>query len=132
VKLLQEAEELLMEEMPVFPLYYYNNVIMESPNLKNVLRHPVGPPDYKEAELAESSRCLDPATVVAGFFCFLVRQEGDPVGSDSETKVGAALRLAPLRRSGPSSGGPGPPAPGAGPRITDAGTGSDICCAMRF
>lgn len=53
VKLLQEAEELLMEEMPVFPLYYYNNVIMESPNLKNVLRHPVGPPDYKEAELAE-------------------------------------------------------------------------------
>ena len=34
VKLLQEAEELLMEEMPVFPLYYYNNVIMESPNLK--------------------------------------------------------------------------------------------------
>jgi len=54
------------------------------------------------------------------------------VGSDSETKVGAALRLAPLRRSGPSSGGPGPPAPGAGPRITDAGTGSDICCAMQF
>src|SRR5690606_33083458 len=78
------------------------------------------------------SRCLDPATVVAGFFCFLVRQEGDPVGSDSETKVGAALRLAPLRRSGPSSGGPGSPAPGAGPRITDAGTGSDICCAMQF
>lgn len=53
VKLLREAEEILLEEMPVFPLYYYNNVIVESPKLKNVLRHPVGPPDYKEAELTD-------------------------------------------------------------------------------
>lgn len=53
VKLLQQAEELLLEEMPVFPLYYYNNVIVETEKLKNVLRHPVGPPDYKKAELTE-------------------------------------------------------------------------------
>lgn len=53
VKLLQEAEELLLEEMPMFPLYYYNQVIVETPKLKNVLRHPVGPPDYKGAELTE-------------------------------------------------------------------------------
>ncbi|MDR6224992.1 peptide ABC transporter substrate-binding protein [Desmospora profundinema] len=53
MELLHEAEERLMEEVPMFPLFYYNNVILEQENVKGVLRHIVGPNDYKYVEIEE-------------------------------------------------------------------------------
>lgn len=53
MELLYEAEELLMEEVPMFPLFYYNNVILEQESVKGVLRHTVGPNDYKYVEMEE-------------------------------------------------------------------------------
>ncbi|SUJ21958.1 peptide ABC transporter substrate-binding protein [Sporosarcina pasteurii] len=48
--LLVQADRLLMEEMPVFPLYYYNAVTLEKPGVENILRHPVGYIDLKKAD----------------------------------------------------------------------------------
>ncbi|AOV06424.1 peptide ABC transporter substrate-binding protein [Lysinibacillus sphaericus] len=48
--LLVQADRLLMEEMPVFPLYYYNAVTLEKPGVVNILRHPVGYIDLKKAD----------------------------------------------------------------------------------
>lgn len=50
-KLLHEAEAILFDDMPVFPLYYYNTAYMEQPGVKGIIRHPVGPKDYTYAEV---------------------------------------------------------------------------------
>lgn len=49
-ELLQDADRLLMEEMPVFPLYFYNQTTLEKPGVSGILRHPVGYLDLKYAE----------------------------------------------------------------------------------
>lgn len=49
-KLLQDADKMLMEEMPIFPLYYYNHTTLEKPGVTGVLRHPVGYIDLKYAD----------------------------------------------------------------------------------
>lgn len=49
-ELLQEADRLLMEEMPVFPLYFYNQTTLEKPGVTGILRHPVGYVDLKYAD----------------------------------------------------------------------------------
>ena len=46
-ELLKQADELLMQEMPVFPLYYYNQSTLEKPGVTGILRHPVGYLDLK-------------------------------------------------------------------------------------
>ena len=46
-ELLKQADELLMQEMPVFPLYYYNQSTLEKPGITGILRHPVGYLDLK-------------------------------------------------------------------------------------
>ncbi|GGE14976.1 dipeptide-binding protein DppE [Marinithermofilum abyssi] len=51
IQLLHEAEKILMKEMPIIPLYYYNDVYMQKPEVKHVLRHTVGPNDYKYVTL---------------------------------------------------------------------------------
>lgn len=48
--LLQQADKLLMDEMPVFPLYYYNQSTLEKPGVSGILRHPVGYLDLKFAD----------------------------------------------------------------------------------
>lgn len=48
--LMIQADELLMQEMPVFPLYYYNQVSLEKPGVTGVIRHPVGYTDFKTAD----------------------------------------------------------------------------------
>ncbi len=48
---LHQAEEILFEEMPVFPLYYYNTAFIEQPGIEGVIRHPVGPKDYTSARV---------------------------------------------------------------------------------
>ncbi|MCG3087628.1 peptide ABC transporter substrate-binding protein [Sporosarcina cyprini] len=49
-ELLQDADRLLMEEMPVFPLYFYNQTTLEKPGVSGILRHPVGYLDLKYAD----------------------------------------------------------------------------------
>ena len=53
VEYLYEAEKLLFEEMPIFPLYYYNSRVMQKDEVTNVLRHPVGPNDYRFVDIKE-------------------------------------------------------------------------------
>lgn len=48
--MLIEADALLMDEMPIFPLYYYNQVTLEKPSVSGILRHPVGYMDLKWAD----------------------------------------------------------------------------------
>lgn len=49
-ELLQQADKLLMDEMPVFPIYFYNQISLEKPGVTGILRHPVGYTDYKRAD----------------------------------------------------------------------------------
>lgn len=49
-EMLQDADRLLMDEMPVFPLYFYNQTTLEKPGVSGVLRHPVGYVDLKYAD----------------------------------------------------------------------------------
>lgn len=49
-ELLQQADKLLMDEMPVFPLYFYNSTSLEKPGVSGILRHPVGYVDLKYAD----------------------------------------------------------------------------------
>lgn len=44
-----EAEKLLAEEMPIFPIRYYNQVEVLQEGVTNILRHPVGYLDLKYA-----------------------------------------------------------------------------------
>ena len=48
--LMQQADKLLMDEMPVFPIYFYNQISLEKPGVTGILRHPVGYTDYKRAD----------------------------------------------------------------------------------
>jgi dipeptide transport system substrate-binding protein len=47
---LHEAEKILFEEMPVFPLYFYTSAVIQQPGVKGIIRHPVGPSDYTKAD----------------------------------------------------------------------------------
>ncbi|WP_342599495.1 peptide ABC transporter substrate-binding protein [Psychrobacillus sp. FSL H8-0483] len=49
-ELLIQADKLLMDEMPIFPLYYYNQVTLEKPSVSGIVRHPVGYMDLKWAD----------------------------------------------------------------------------------
>ena len=49
-ELLKQADELLMTEMPVFPIYYYNQSTLEKSGVTGILRHPVGYIDLKYAD----------------------------------------------------------------------------------
>ncbi|PTX64938.1 dipeptide transport system substrate-binding protein [Melghirimyces profundicolus] len=51
MEVLHKAEERLFEEMPLFPIYYYNTIVLQQPEVKNVLRHTVGPNDYRFTEI---------------------------------------------------------------------------------
>ncbi|WP_082234920.1 peptide ABC transporter substrate-binding protein [Halobacillus massiliensis] len=37
-----EAEKILMEEMPIFPIHFYNQVHLQKENVDGIVRHPVG------------------------------------------------------------------------------------------
>ncbi|MYL33878.1 peptide ABC transporter substrate-binding protein [Pontibacillus yanchengensis] len=45
-----EAEKVLFEEMPIFPIHYYNQVVLQKPDVKDVVRHPVGFLELKWAD----------------------------------------------------------------------------------
>lgn len=49
--MMHEAEKILMEELPIIPLYFYNNVYLEKENVTGVLRPVFGYIDFKYADL---------------------------------------------------------------------------------
>lgn len=52
-QLLLSAEKLLIDEMPIIPLYYKNMVYMTQPHLKGVVFSPMGQVDFKWASIEE-------------------------------------------------------------------------------
>ena len=49
-KLLQDAEKILIDEAPVIPLYFYNQLTLEKPSVSGIVRHPVGYLELKWAD----------------------------------------------------------------------------------
>jgi len=49
-ELLIEAEKVLMDEMPIFPIHFYNQVQLDKEGVEGILRHPVGYMDLKYAD----------------------------------------------------------------------------------
>ncbi|MGF9910448.1 peptide ABC transporter substrate-binding protein [Brevibacillus porteri] len=50
-KLMHDAEKIFMDDMPLVPIYFGTKVFMEQPNIKGIVRHPVGTIDYKWVEI---------------------------------------------------------------------------------
>src|SRR5699024_2373946 len=51
-----EAEKLLAEEMPILPIRYYNQVVIQKPDISGIVRHPVG---YIELTHADKNYSVD-------------------------------------------------------------------------
>ncbi|WP_174614920.1 peptide ABC transporter substrate-binding protein [Virgibacillus ihumii] len=49
-ELMYEAEKLLAEEMPIFPIHYYNQVYIYKDDITGIVRHPVGYLELKWAD----------------------------------------------------------------------------------
>ncbi|KIL49496.1 peptide ABC transporter substrate-binding protein [Jeotgalibacillus soli] len=49
-ELMYTAERLLLEEMPIFPLHFYNQVYLHNESVTGIVRHPVGYMDLKWAD----------------------------------------------------------------------------------
>lgn len=49
-ELLRQTDQLLMEEMPVISLYFYNQTSLEEPGVTDISRHLVGYLDLKYAD----------------------------------------------------------------------------------
>lgn len=49
-KMLQEAEKILIDEAPIIPLYFYNQLTLEKPSVTGIVRHPVGYLELKWAD----------------------------------------------------------------------------------
>jgi dipeptide transport system substrate-binding protein len=47
-----QAEKLLIKEMPLFPVYFYNQSELQNSKVKGIVRHPVG---YMELKWATKS-----------------------------------------------------------------------------
>ncbi len=48
-EMLHKAEDLLMADMPIIPIYYYSNIICANPKVKGFVKTPLGLLDFKEA-----------------------------------------------------------------------------------
>lgn len=53
IKFLHDAEQLLMDEMPIAPIYYYTRPILVNPKLTHYLFSRLGYTDFKWAEMVE-------------------------------------------------------------------------------
>lgn len=51
--LLHEAEDILMEDMPIIPLYYYTTVVCQKPTIKDVRISPLGQVYFTKAYVTE-------------------------------------------------------------------------------
>ncbi|HWR38230.1 MAG TPA: peptide ABC transporter substrate-binding protein [Patescibacteria group bacterium] len=51
MKAMHTAEKILVDEMPVIPIYFYTNKIMEQPNVKGIIRDALGAFYLREADV---------------------------------------------------------------------------------
>ena len=51
--LLHEAEDILMEDMPIIPVYYYTTVVCQKPTIKDVRISPLGQVYFTKAYVTE-------------------------------------------------------------------------------
>jgi len=47
--LMHQAEAILFDDMPICPIYYYVNLYLQKPYVKNVVRNPLGYIDFTKA-----------------------------------------------------------------------------------
>ncbi|GGJ91775.1 dipeptide-binding protein DppE [Lentibacillus kapialis] len=52
-EMMYEAEKILAEEMPIFPIHYYNQVYIYKDDVKDIVRHPVGYLELKWADIQQ-------------------------------------------------------------------------------
>ncbi|MGG1664138.1 peptide ABC transporter substrate-binding protein [Brevibacillus sp. NRS-1366] len=52
-KLMHDAEKIFMDDMPLVPIYFMTKVFMDQPNVKGIIRHPVGTLDFKWVEIGK-------------------------------------------------------------------------------
>ena len=52
-ELLHKAEDVLMEDMPILPIYYYTNVICANPKVKDFYKSPLGQMEFSRAYVTE-------------------------------------------------------------------------------
>jgi len=50
-ELLQKSQQVLFADMPIFPLFFYNQGFMQKTGVTGILRHPVGYIDLKTADI---------------------------------------------------------------------------------
>ncbi len=50
-ELLQKSQQVLFTDMPIFPLFFYNQGFMQKTGVTGILRHPVGYIDLKTADI---------------------------------------------------------------------------------
>lgn len=48
---MHKAEKILIDEAPIFPLYFYNQVYLQNENVTGIVRHPVGYLELKWADV---------------------------------------------------------------------------------
>ncbi len=48
-ELLRQAEDILMEDMPIIPIYYYTNIVCAKDNVKGYIKSPLGAMLFREA-----------------------------------------------------------------------------------
>jgi oligopeptide transport system substrate-binding protein len=48
-ELLRQAEDVLMGDMPIIPIYYYTNVVCAKDNIKGFVKSPLGAMLFREA-----------------------------------------------------------------------------------
>ncbi|WP_044337086.1 peptide ABC transporter substrate-binding protein [Rossellomorea aquimaris] len=49
-ELMYEAEKILMDEMPIIPIHFYNHVYLQNEDVSGIVRHPVGYMELKWAD----------------------------------------------------------------------------------
>ncbi|MGG1632870.1 peptide ABC transporter substrate-binding protein [Rossellomorea sp. NRS-1567] len=49
-ELMYEAEKILMDEMPIIPIHFYNHVYLQNEGVSGIVRHPVGYMELKWAD----------------------------------------------------------------------------------
>lgn len=53
LEILAQCEQILIEEMPVIPIFYYTMLYLNQPYLKDVALSPMGQIDFKWASIAK-------------------------------------------------------------------------------
>jgi oligopeptide transport system substrate-binding protein len=58
IQMLAESEKILMEEMPVIPIFYYTMLYVNQPQLKDVVLSSLGQIDFKWASLEDGNKTV--------------------------------------------------------------------------